>query len=63
MHEFWTTPTIDMTYNRMQNYTIMVFGKHEIQALKVVVIVLLLLWLSFDIFVTTNAHPLLVLDM
>ena len=36
----------------------MVVGEHEVQTFEVVVVVLLLLLLSFDIFVTTSAHPL-----
>ena len=62
MHEFWTIPTANMRYTRLQNYTNMVVGKHGIQTFKVVVVVLLLLLLSFDVFVPTSAHPLLFLD-
>ena len=40
----------------------MVVGEHEIQAFEVVVVVLLFLLLSFDVFVPTNAHPLSFLD-
>ena len=50
MHEFWTIPTSNMTYIRLQNYANMVVGKHEIQTFEVVVVVLLLLRLSFDVF-------------
>ena len=38
----------------------MVVGEHGIQTMKVVVVVLL--FLVYDVFVTTCAHPLLVLD-
>jgi hypothetical protein len=54
---------IYMTYTRSQNYTNMVGGEHGIQIYQsVVVVVLLLSLLSFDVFVPTNAHPLLFLD-
>ena len=62
MHEFWTIAIIDMMYTTLQNYTIMVFDKHGIQTLEVVIVVLLLLWLLFDAFIPTSTHPLLVLD-
>ena len=51
-----------MTYTRSQNYTNMVVGKHGIQTFKVMVVVVLLLLLSFNVFVPTSAHPLLPLD-
>ena len=62
MHDFWTIPTVNMTYTRLQNYTNMVVGKHRIQTFEVVVGVLLLFLLSLDVFVPTSAHPLLFLD-
>ena len=62
MEEFWIIPTIDVTYIRLQNYTNLVVGKHEIQTFKVAVVVLLFLLLTSDIFVPTNTHPLLFLD-
>ena len=31
MHEFWTTPIVNMTYTRSQNYTYMMVGEHRIQ--------------------------------
>jgi hypothetical protein len=62
MHDFWTIPTANMTYTRLQNYTNMVVGKHGIQIFEVVVGVLLLFLLSLDVFVPTSAHPLLFLD-
>ena len=47
-----------MTYTRSQNHTnIAMAGEHGIQTFKVVVVVLLLLFLSFDVFVPTSAHP------
>ena len=55
---FWTIPTTKIMYTRSQNYINLVLGKHGIQILEVVVVVLLLLVLSFDVFVPTNAHPL-----
>ena len=42
---------IPITYTRLQNYMNMVVGKHGIQTIKVVVVVLLLSMLSFDVFV------------
>lgn len=35
----------------------MMVGEHEIQIIRVVVVVWLLLMLSFDVFVPTCAHP------
>jgi hypothetical protein len=49
MHDFWTIPTTNMVYTRLQNYINMVVDKHEIKIFKVVVVVLLLLLLSFDV--------------
>ena len=49
-----------MTYIGSQNYivvTIWWLVKHEIQTFKVVVVVLLFLLLSFDVFVPTSARP------
>ena len=43
MHEFWTIPTANMMYTRLQNYMSMVVGKHGIQAFEVEVVVSLLL--------------------
>jgi hypothetical protein len=63
MNEFWTIPTADMTYTRLQNYTNVMVGKHGIQTFKVMVVVLLLFLSSFDVFVLTDAHPLLILGM
>ena len=40
----------------------MVIGKHGIQTFKVEVVAFLLLLLLFDVFVFTNAHPLIILD-
>ena len=51
-----------MLYSRLQNNTNLVVGKHGLQTLDVVVVTLLLLLLSFDVFVPTSAHPLLFLD-
>ena len=50
-----------MTYIRLQNYTNMVV-EHGIQTFKVMVVVLLVLMFSFDVFVPTNAQPILFLD-
>ena len=62
-HEFWTIPTTNLMYNKLQNYTNMVVGEHGIQTFEVMIIVLLLLLLSFDdVFVPTSAHPLLFMD-
>ena len=63
MHEFWTISTINVTCTRFQNHTNMVIDKHGMQTSELVVVVLLLLLVSsFDIFVSTSAHPLLFLD-
>ena len=62
IHEFWTIPIANMTYTRSQYYLDMVVGEHGIQMFKVVVVVFLVLLLSFDVFVSTSAHPLLFLD-
>ena len=62
MHEFGTISVANMTYTRSQTYKNMVVGKHGIQTCDVVVVALLLLWLSFDVFVPTSAHLLLFLD-
>ena len=47
MHEFWTTT--NMIYTRQLNYTNIVIGEYGIQTFEVVL--LLLLMLSFDVFV------------
>ena len=62
MHESWTSPTTNMMYTGSQNYKIMVVGEHRMQTFEALVVVTLLLLFSFDAFVPTNAHPLLVLD-
>lgn len=62
MHESWTNPTTNMMYTGSQNYRNMVDGEHRMQTFETVVVVMLLLLFSFDAFVPTNAHPLLVLD-
>ena len=61
MHEFWTIQCQYDVY-MINNYTNMVVGKHGIQTFKVVVVTLLLLLLSFDIFILTNVHPLIFLN-
>jgi hypothetical protein len=43
MDEFWTIPIANMAYTRSQTYTNMMVGKHGIQTLKIMVIMLLLL--------------------
>ena len=45
-----------MTSTRSPNYTNMMVGEHGIQKFEVVVIMLLLLLVSFDVFVPTSAH-------
>ena len=47
-----------MMYTKSQNYTNTV-DEHGIQDFKVVIVVLLLLVLSFDVFYLTSAHLLL----
>ena len=59
MHEFWTIPSTNMMYTRLQNYTNMMVGEHGIQTFEVVIVVLLLLLLSSDVFVPISALPLL----
>ena len=53
-----------MTYTRSQNNINMVVGKHEIKPKKIeiVVVALLPLLLSFDVFVPMSARLLLFLD-
>ena len=48
-----------MMYTRLQNYTNMMVGEHGIQTFEVVIVVLLLLLLSYDVFVPISALPLL----
>ena len=57
MHEYWTIPTSNMTYTRVQKYTNMVVGELGIQIFEVVVVVLLLLMLSFDLLVPQVQIP------
>ena len=59
MPEFWTIPTDDMAYTRLQNCTHLVVDVHEIQTFEIVVfmLLLLLLMLLFEVFVPTSAHP------
>ena len=45
-----------MTYMRLQNYTNMVVGEHGIQTFEVVVVALLLLRVSFDVFLSPQVH-------
>ena len=62
MHEFWTIPIAKITYTRSQHYINMVVGEHRIQIFEFVVVVnLLLVMLSFDVFVPSSAPPLLFL--
>jgi hypothetical protein len=61
MYESWTILTANMTYTRSQNYTNIVIGEHRVQDFEVVVVVLLFLLLSFDVFIPTSAHPLIFL--
>ena len=62
MLEFGTIPTANVMYTRSQNYTNMVVGELGIQTFEVVVVMLMFLLLSFDVFVPTSEHPLLFLD-
>ena len=57
MYEFGTILIANMTYTRSRNSTNVMIGKHEIQIFEVVIVVLLLLMLSFDVFVPTSVHP------
>lgn len=51
-----------MDFQRSQNYTNTVVGKDETQTFEVVIFMLLVLLLSFDVFVPKNAHPFFCLD-
>ena len=51
-----------MLYTRLQNYTNMMVGEHEIQTFEVMIVVLLLLLMPIDVFVLTSVHLLLILD-
>ena len=52
-----------MAYIKLPNYTKMVVGEHAIQTFEVMIVVLMLcLLLSFDVFVSTSTHPLLFRD-
>ena len=51
-----------MTYTRSQKYTNIVVGKHGIQTFEVVMVVLLLLLLSFDVFVPYKCTSFIILD-
>ena len=62
MHAFWTIPIASMMYTRSQNHTNMLVGKHGIQTLKVVVVVMLLLMLSFDGFCPHKCTSLINLE-
>ena len=55
MHEFWTFSTSKKAYTRSQNYTNMVIDKLGILAFEVMLLLLLLL-LSFDVFVPIVAQ-------
>ena len=59
MHEFWSIPPANVMYTRLQNHTNMMVSEHGIKTFEVMIIVLLCLLLSFDVFVPTSAHPLL----
>ena len=59
---FGQIPIANMAYTRSQNYTNMVIDEHGLQTFKVVVLVLLLLLLSSDVFVPSSVHPLIFLD-
>lgn len=51
MHAFWTISTTNVMYGELQIYTSMAVGKHGLQSFEGLVDVLLLLTLSFDIFI------------
>ena len=59
MYEFWTTPAANMMYTRLQKLQNMMVDEYGIQTIAVVVVALLFLLLSFDIFIFTSTHPLL----
>lgn len=63
MREFWTMPTANMMYTQSQNYTNTMVGEHKIHTFEIVIVMLLLVLLSFAIFVPTSTHLLLLLDM
>ena len=56
MHERWTIPTTIMMYTRSQTYTIVVVDECGMQTCEIVIVMLLLLLLSFDVFVPTSVH-------
>ena len=62
MHEIWTMSTANMTYNKSQNYTNIMIGKHRLQTFEVVVVVLLLLLLTFHVFSLQMHIPYYFLD-
>lgn len=55
MSRFWTVPTINMMYVR-QKYTNLMVGECGILIFKVVVIMLLFLFLSFDVLSPCQVH-------
>ena len=59
MHDYWTISIANTTYTKSQHYKKMVVNKHEIQTFEVAIVMLLLLLLSFDVFVPTNTHFLI----
>ena len=58
VHEFWTISTVHTMHTRMQIHTNMVAGTHEYKHSK---LWLLLLLLSFVVFVPASAHPVIIL--
>ena len=44
MYEFWKISTVNMPYTRLQNHTNIIVGEYEIQTLRIVIVVLLLLF-------------------
>ena len=62
MHGCCTISTVNITYTRLQNDTYFGGWQTRNTNIEVVVVVLLFLLLSFDVFAPTSALPLLFLD-
>ena len=49
MYEFWTIPSANMMYARLQNYTNMMVDRHEIQTFEIMSFMIIILLLSFNV--------------
>ena len=59
MDVFWTIITANITYNRAQNYIIVIVDEPEIQTFKIMVVAFIVV---IQCFVLTTAHSSLTLD-